>query len=807
MADAELEAARARIAELERALERCRGAAVGPDGEVDAQDRIRWFEVFHRAAWGVVVASGDGTTSELMNPAFAAMHGYTVEELSALPVVEQFAPECRADVADNVRLANEKGHHIWESRHLRKDGSTFPVLLDVTVVRDASDRVVWRIVYAQDLSERERAEEHLRESREFYQDIFEKCRTVKLLIDPESGRVVEANGVACEFYGYTREALTALHLWDLNMLDEDVARQRLAAAVRAQHTEFDVGHRLASGEVRDVRVYSSLVKTGGRPLLHAIIIDVTERRRVEAALVETERRLSAVVGSSPIGIVVSRAEDGRLLDVNDAALRLYGYTRDEVVGRTVGELGTWAKPEQRAEMLRLLAEHGVVHQFPVEFRRRGGEVGVLEVSGCLLELHGTRCLLTMLVDVTARARAEGEKAQLEGQLRQAQKMESVGRLAGGVAHDFNNMLAVILSHAEMALDDAAGAQPVSADLEGIRGAAQRSADLTRQLLAFARKQAIAPAVLDLNEVVHALLKMLQRVIGEDVGLRWVPEEGLWPVSVDRSQLDQVVANLCVNARDAIADVGTVTIETGNVTLDEGYCAAHVGCTPGDYVQLSISDDGCGMSEEVRGHVFEPFFTTKEQGKGTGLGLATAYGIVKQNGGYIDVRSEVGKGTTFTLYLPRHEGVVESRVSIVQGSQAPRGRETVLLVEDELAILRVTARMLEGLGYDVLAASSPVEAIRLAEQSDREIALLLTDVVMPGMNGRDLGERLAAVRPGLRRVFMSGFTADVIANHGVLHEGVHFVQKPFTKRALADKLREVLDAPAERAAVGLGVRDG
>jgi PAS domain S-box-containing protein len=399
----------------------------------------------------------------------------------------------------------------------------------------------------------------------------------------------------------------------------------------------------------------------------------------------------------------------------------------------------------------------------------------------------------MLVHVRLRKRAEAEKDRLEEQLQQAQKMESVGRLAGGVAHDFNNMLGVILGHADLALEQMAAEHPVHADLAEIRKAAGRSADLTRQLLAFARKQTIAPKVLDLNETVEGMLNMLRRLIGEDIQLNWRPGAELWPAKVDSSQIDQILTNLCVNARDAIAGVGQITIETGNTAFDAAYCADHAELAPGDYVRLSVSDSGCGMDKETLSHLFEPFFTTKGVGRGTGLGLATVYGAVKQNNGFISTCSEPGQGTMITIHLPRHaeKGGQAQKEAPVQPDV--RGRETILLAEDEPSILKLTTKMLEKLGYTVLAASTPGEAIRLAREHTGNVHLLITDVVMPEMNGRDLAKNVLSIYPDIRRLFMSGYTADVIAHHGVLDEGVYFIQKPFAMKELAAKVRETLDA--------------
>ena len=382
--------------------------------------------------------------------------------------------------------------------------------------------------------------------------------------------------------------------------------------------------------------------------------------------------------------------------------------------------------------------------------------------------------------------------KMESQLLQARKMEAVGRLAGGVAHDFNNMLSVILGKTEMALEDIDPNQTLYADLEEIRTAAQRSADVTRQLLAFARKQTIAPKVVNLNSTIESILKMLRRLIGENIDLIWLPNEEIWPVRIDPSQLAQILANLSVNARDAIADVGKLIIETGKTTFDEAYCADHSGFVPGDFVQLTVSDNGCGINQETLQNVFEPFYTTKDVGKGTGLGLATVYGIVKQNDGFINAYSEPDQGTIFRIYLPRYLAETEILEKKTSDTINPDGAETILLVEDEPSILRMTRMMLERMGYKVLAAGTPGGAIALAREYAGQIHLLMTDVVMPEMNGRDLAGNLLALYPDLKRLFMSGYTANLIAHHGLLAEGVNFIQKPFSREQLGKKVRDVLD---------------
>jgi two-component system, cell cycle sensor histidine kinase and response regulator CckA len=400
--------------------------------------------------------------------------------------------------------------------------------------------------------------------------------------------------------------------------------------------------------------------------------------------------------------------------------------------------------------------------------------------------------LQIMVTQKAREQAEQDREDLQAQLLQSQKMEAVGRLAGGVAHDFNNMLSVIIGYTGMALTKAPPDSPLAEQLLAIQKAGEHSADLTRQLLAFARRQTIAPKVLDLNDAVAGMLKMLGRLVGEDIDLLWKPAKDVWPVKMDPSQLDQIFANLVVNSRDAITGNGKITIETGNITFDEAYCVTHHGFSPGQYVQLTVSDNGAGMDRETLTHIFEPFFTTKPRGQGTGLGLATVYGIVKQNQGFINVYSEPEQGTTFRIYLPRHEAAGEAEIVEQEPGTVRTGTETVLLVEDEEALLTLSELLLGQLGYSVLAAGTPQMALQLAEEHHGEIHLLLTDVIMPEMSGLELCQRLRILRPNLKCLFMSGYTSNVITHHGFLDEGVHFLQKPYSLESLGDKIREALE---------------
>lgn len=540
----------------------------------------------------------------------------------------------------------------------------------------------------------------------------------------------------------------------------------------------------------------------GKPICHVVISDITDRKLMEEALRGSEEKYRVLVNNLSSGVVV-HAPDSSVLFSNPMASTLLGLTDDQMQGKVamdpawnfLREDGTTV-PLAEYPVNRVLSSGESISNQVLGINRPDRIEPVWVLCNAFPMMDKEAQLVQVVVsfsDITKIKQAENEQLKLEAQLQQSQKMESVGRLAGGVAHDFNNMLGVILGHTEMALDEVDPTTTVYEDLKEILMAANRSADLTRQLLAFARKQTVSPKVLDLNATVMGMLKMLRRLIGEDIDLAWMPGSALWAVSIDPSQIDQMLANLCVNARDSIADVGRITIETGNCTFDEAYCADHPGFTAGAYVRIAVSDTGCGMDKETQSHIFEPFYTTKGIGEGTGLGLSTVYGAVKQNNGFITVYSEPGQGTTFTIYLPRHKGKPRPITKDNPAAPDSPGNETILLVEDEPSILKLTKMMLTRQGYSVLAASTPAEAIRLAREHPGSIHLIMTDVVMPEMNGRDLSRSIQAFRPDIKRLFMSGYTADVIAHQGVLDQGVHFIQKPFSKKDLIAKVHAAIES--------------
>jgi PAS domain S-box-containing protein len=520
-------------------------------------------------------------------------------------------------------------------------------------------------------------------------------------------------------------------------------------------------------------------------------VDITNRKRTEAAAMEEAARRRILFEQSPDGVLIIDPQTMRFPDFNTAAHQQLGYTREEFARLSITDIEAMETLEETRTRIAHVIAHGQA-DFETLHRTRQGAIRNVSVRAQTVDVLGKSYYQCIWRDITDQKQAEEDQERLQAQLAHAQKMESIGRLAGGVAHDFNNMLGVIMGHAELALDQTTVTHPLHSHLDEIRKAARRSADLTRQLLAFARKQTVAPRLINLNEAVAGMLNMLRRLIGEDISLVWKPEPALSLVRIDPAQLDQLLANLCVNSRDAIAGVGSIVIETKNHSIAEGDPSENVDLVPGNYIVLALSDDGSGMTPEVLGHLFEPFFTTKEMGRGTGLGLATVYGIVKQNEGHIEVTSAHGKGTTFRIYLPqvREE---EADPSTSGGRELWRSSgETVLLVEDEPAILSMGKTMLLEMGFAVLASGTPHEAIRIAEANRGIIDLIITDVIMPEMNGRELAARISSLNPGLRCLFMSGYTSDVIARSGVLEEGINFIQKPFSISDLTAKIREVLD---------------
>jgi len=507
----------------------------------------------------------------------------------------------------------------------------------------------------------------------------------------------------------------------------------------------------------------------------------------------SESRFRVLVEHAPDAIVVYDATQNSFVDANANAERLFGCSREELLASGPPRFYASAQPDglPPAESMEKMIERALAGEtllFERAVHNAEGKDLLCEVRLARLPFTDRNLIRGSFIDIT-------ERKKLEERLRQSQKMESVGRLAGGIAHDFNNLLTVITGYSELMLSQLEERSPLVKEVEEIKRAGERASSLTQQLLAFSRRQVLQPRVIDLNEVVSRVEKMLRRLIGEDVELRTVPGAGLWSVKADPGQIEQVLVNLVVNARDAMPGGGVLTIETGNVFLDEEYSLGHLPARSGHYVMLAVSDTGVGMDERTKSQVFEPFFTTKESGKGTGLGLSTVYGIVKQSGGYIWVYSEPGKGSTFKVYIPRTEEREDDPRKAVPPVEDLRGEKTVLIVEDEESILKLSSAVLGGYGYSVLAAPGGEDGLRIAGKHEGEISLLLTDVVMPGMGGRELYERILQQRPKIKVLYMSGYTDKAIVRRGVLDPGTSFLQKPFSPISLARKVKEVLETRA------------
>ena len=651
------------------------------------------------------------------------------------------------------------------------------------------------IACLRDISERKRAEDSLQRSEALHKEAQRVAHIGHWEMDLKIGSIVWSDEIFRIFGLAPDPDEPSLNTVQTRIHPEDwPGIERVFRRTATDGGDFDVVFRILklSGEMGWMHAIgtTALDQAGKVVKLFGTAQDITVQKLAEEALRLSEERLQAIFKAAPnVSFVIADAKGSvpTVLEFSPGAESLFDYRRAEIVGQPLSLLQFPEEVRLFPAALRQMHEQKQGFHGKTTLVRKSGETFPAYFSTYPLFDRNAEMYAALAVSIDI-----SQQESLQAQLIQAQKLESVGRLAGGVAHDFNNMISVIIGYAEMAMQQLGKEHQVYADLIEIMTAARRSADITRQLLAFARKQTIAPRDLDLNETVQDMLKMLWRLIGEDIDLVWRPAESLWAVMLDPSQVDQILANLVVNARDAITGVGKITIETGNVSFNEAYCKAHAGFSPGDFVLLAVSDNGCGMPRETVSVIFEPFFTTKEEGRGTGLGLATVYGIVKQNNGFINVYSEPGQGTTVKIYLPCYLSETEPALPAGKASRTPKSRgETILVVEDDPTLLKLTRRMLERLGYIVLAADNHGAATALVQQYSEKIHLLIADVIMPEMNGRDLAEKLLTVHPEMKVLFMSGYTANVIAHHGVLEAGVHFIQKPFSMEDLSDQVREVL----------------
>jgi two-component system cell cycle sensor histidine kinase/response regulator CckA len=766
------------------------------------QSERNYREIFDNATDAIFIHDAQTGAILDVNDSMLQMFGLDREAAKALPANVTslgVSPYSEKEAIQWLRKALTEGPQVFEWRARRTDGKLFWVEVALKSAEISGQRRILALV--RDITERKRVEEELRENEARLKHAQKIADVGSWDWDVRSGALAWSEQTYRQMgeqpgnFAPNREDFPRhVHPEDQEMF---VAAMDEALAGRIP---FDLEFRIVrpNGEIRFLHSRGEVVRgSDGEPLrVLGVSMDITEQKRAEQSLKRSQESLAEAQRQTHVGSFEFDFQTGRL-DWSEEMFRICGIGRADFKGQ-IRDFLDRLHPED-LQQVKKSREEALTRPGPIEleFRilRPNGDTRHVRMifetffgaDGKPLRRIGT------FQDITEAKMAEVERHRLEIQLQQAQKMESVGRLAGGVAHDFNNMLSVILGHVELALQQPDLAQQVHEDLLEILKAGRRSADLARQLLAFARRQTIVLKVLDLNETISGMLRMLERMIGENIVLHWQAEPNLWLVRMDPSQVDQILANLCVNARDAISGIGRITIETENCTHTDSKWTAQERCAPGEYVRLAVSDNGCGMDKETLSRIFEPFFTTKDVGSGTGLGLSTVYGVVKQNNGCINVESEPGLGTTFTIYLPRYVGE-EERLRAEEAAAKVPSHGTILLVEDEPALLKMTAEMLKKQGHTVLAANSPGEAMRLAKQHRGEVHLLMTDVIMPEMNGGELAKNLSMLYPRLKCLFMSGYTADVIASHGMLEQGIYFLQKPFSMKELSSIVQKTFDRP-------------
>jgi PAS domain S-box-containing protein len=721
------------------------------------------------------------------NASAERIFGYRADEMVGTPIVRIIPLDRRQEegrILDQVR----RGEHVehFETVRMRRDAAPIDVSVAVSPVKNAGGQVVGASSVMRDITVRLRAEETLRKLSHAVEQ-----SPASIVITGLLGNIEYVNPKFTRVTGYSSEEVVGKNprILKSGEAPPDFYRDLWSTITAGREWQGEFHNRKKNGELFWELASISPVFDKKQKITHFIASkeDITERKRAAEELAKREVYFRSLIEHS-LDIVAVIASDGELRYASPSAERILGYPAADLPGLNAFDL---IHPDDRSlaegKFRRSLETGTKFEQLEVRVRHRDGSWRTLSFIGRPLPPEtGMRGLII-------NARDQTDRQQLEAQLRQSQKMEAVGRLAGGVAHDFNNLLTVIFGYSDVLLQGLEPG-PLHEAMQEVRRAGERAAALTRQLLAFSRKQTLVPEVLDMGDVVSGMSTMVERLIGEDIKVSIVVSPGLGRVKADRGQLEQILMNLAVNARDAMPKGGSLTFELQNVEFDDAYTATHAEVEPGPYVLLAISDTGTGMDAETQKRIFEPFFTTKEAGKGTGLGLSTVYGIVRQSGGSIEVYSEPGRGTTFKVYLPRLAGdEAAPRPASGLRRALPTGSETVLVVEDEAAIRQLTNLILKKAGYTVLLAESPVAAERIAGSHPGPIHLLLTDVVMPGMRGPELAERLLRLRPDLRVLYMSGYTDDAIAHHGFLDAGTEFLQKPFTPLRLMQKIREVLDA--------------
>ncbi len=725
------------------------------------------------------------------------MLGYSVQEWVSTPnfwlsIVHPDDKE-EATRISNEGFANGKGSRL-EFRWIAKDGREVWVESNSVVVVDEHGLPVGLRGVNTDIGERKRTEDELKKSEERYRDLVENAHDLIYEHDLK-GNYTASNKAGERLTGYSLAESLKLSLLQTVAPDYlEKAKEMLRRKLAGENiTAYDLVIIAKDGTRVPVEVSTRLLLRDGVPFgVQGIARDITERKRAEDELRESEERYRLLFDSNPQPMWVYDLATLDFLAVNESAVHHYGYSREDFLAMTIKDI----RPEEDIPALRESVARslkGVDEAGTWKHRKKDGTIIDVEITSHLLMFAGRRAELILANDITERSRLKAALSASEEQLRQSQKLEAIGQLAGGVAHDFNNLLTVIGGYSSILLNKLPSESPLRPSVEEIKKASDRAAGLTRQLLAFSRKQILQPKVLDLNIVVADLDKMVRRLIGEDIDLLTITTPDLGKVKADPGQIEQVLLNLIVNSRDAMPSGGKLTIETANAVLSADYAISHAA-VGGPYVMLAVSDTGCGMDVELQRQVFEPFFTTKIAGKGTGLGLATVYGIVKQSDGHIWLYSEPGKGSSFKIYLPCIDEIVADQAGAAANLLVPKGTETLLLVEDEDQVRAIVQAILEQQGYNVLTAANGEEAQKLAKLHGPRIQLLMTDVVMPQMSGRELAEQLTSQLPQLKVLYMSGYTDDAIVRHGLLDSKLSFIQKPFDAATAARKVREVLDSP-------------
>jgi two-component system cell cycle sensor histidine kinase/response regulator CckA len=760
-----------------------------------AEERLRLTQISVDSALDMIAWIGADGRLLYVNDAFCSGHGYSQEELLGMTIFDLDLEMSAEAWPDQWRRDRERGAATFEVTHRTKGGEIFPLeVVSYFVERDGEEI---NVGFARDVAERKRAEEALLQEKIFTDKLLNAPRDTVFLFDPATGKPIRWNQRFSEVCGFSDEEIAGMTAPDDFYGEDDLEKAKtLIGKILAEgQGVVELSLVTKTGTRIPFEYAASMVETtDGKSLFLSIGRDITEREQAERALRESEEKFRSSFMTGLDAFYIATLEEGRFVEANAVFEDVFGYSREEALSKTSLELGLYDDPADREKMVSALKAQGFVRDLELKGRKKGGETVVTSLSASILVVDGKPHILGVIRDITERQRAEEALRQAEDQLRQSQKMEAVGQLAGGIAHDFNNLLTAVLGYSDLVLaSPELTGSAARGDVEQIKHAAERAAALTRQILAFSRRQALTPAVVSLNDILAGMEPLLRRTLGEDIDLVGLQHPHLGHVEVDVHQFEQVLMNLALNARDAMPQGGRLTVETGNIELDEEYCRTHPDATPGKYVMLSVSDTGVGMDENTMAHMFEPFFTTKAPGEGTGLGLSTVYGIVKQSGGSVFVCSEPGKGTKFKLYLPQTASPVEKEVPASTVEVSQEGNETVLVVEDEVPVRKLVERVLGGLGYRVLSAGTADEAVRIAKEVDGRLDLLLTDLTLPaGMQGNELAGEFLIAMPDLPVIFMSGYARGSIAHTGGLDGRANLLEKPFAPENLARMVRMALD---------------